>query len=578
MFKKLIISSLFFGLLFGFVGVIGAEEASDSVLLIATPNEIALEETVTATITTEPSELVEPGIAPDNFFYPFKLFFENVGTAFTFGNLAKAKRYANLAEKRMAEAQIMIGEGKEKIAERTLNRYQELLDGSLDRSQRASEKGKDPSEIQEKISRITENHLLILDKVLKQVPEHAQIAVQQARNISHSRQIQALTGLLETSPRKADQVSKEILDRRIVWIKEKIAINDDEGAESKLAEWEEHVNLLEAIQEKKEESSSIVAERLEKGLKDLDGIREQARGSSSRLQGVVQEVRNRAVENQEEFFEILKEENLQEAAMLLDEAAEGSFTNLIAEITGLGEIMLSSVVTNLETITRLEMKEMGDWIKANGLNQYGDLMGTIYAGGTPLFDELTGEEIDRIGYILKQHPNRPWRRIAKEEKVQEALREHERYIGLWEGITNQIEAIQEELLEGEETETETEEERSELIYKLNNDRLGELNSLYEKIPNKDKEIIEGMMRISERGRQRIEQGNPQLLLTPEYRGNILAPQKIRQEVQTQLRNEETARVRAGENEAGNPEADSSSTTVSSEETKGSDSKGGAGKN
>ena len=86
------------------------------------------------------------------------------------------------------------------------------------------------------------------------------------------------------------------------------------------------------------------------------------------------------------------------------------------------------------------------------------------------------------------------------------------------------------------------------------------------------------MRISERGRQRIEQGNPQLLLTPEYRGNILAPQKIRQEVQTQLRNEETARVRAGENEAGNPEADSSSTTVSSEETKGSDSKGGAGKN
>ena len=92
--------------------------------------------------------------------------------------------------------------------------------------------------------------------------------------------------------------------------------------------------------------------------------------------------------------------------------------------------MSSSVVTNLETITRLEMKEMGDWIKANGLNQYGDLMGTIYAGGTPLFDELTGEEIDRIGYILKQHPNRPWRRIAKEEKVQEALREHERYIGL----------------------------------------------------------------------------------------------------------------------------------------------------
>ena len=569
MFKKLIISSLFFSLLFGFVGVIGAEEASDSDLLIATPNEIALEETVAETITTEPSELIESGIAPDNFFYPFKLFFENVGTAFTFGDLAKAKRYANLAEKRMAEAQIMIGEGKEKIAERTLNRYQELLDGSLDRSQRASEKGKDPSEVQEKISRITENHLLVLDKVLEQVPEQAQVAVQQARNISHSRQIQALTGLLKTSPQKADRVSKEILDRRIVWIKEKIAIDDDEGAESKLAEWEEYANLLEEIQEKKEELSSVVADGLEKGLKDIDGIREQARGSSSRLQGVVQEVRNRAAGNQEEFFEILKEENLQEAAMLLDEAAEGSFANLIGEITGLGEMMLSSAVTNLETITRLEMREIGDWIKANSLNQYGDLMGTIYTGGTPLFDELTGEEIDRIGYILKQHPNRPWRIIVKEERVQEALREHERYIGLWEGITNQMEVVQEELPEeGEEIEMETREERRELIYKLNNERLEELSSLYEKIPNKDKEAIEGMMRISERERQRIEQGNPQLLLTPEYRGNILAPQKIRQEVQTQLRNEEAAKVRAGRDEAGNPEAGLSSTT----------SKGGAGKN
>ena len=578
MFKKLIIASLFFSLLFGFVGVIGAEEASDSDPLIVTSNEIALEETVTETITTEPSELVGPGIAPDNFFYPFKLFFENVGTAFTFGNLAKAKRYANLAEKRMAEAQIMIGEGKEKIAERTLNRYQELLDGSLDRSQRASEKGKDPSEIQEKISRITENHLLVLDKVLEQVPEQAQVAVQQARNISHSRQIQALTGLLETSPQKADQISKEILDRRVVWIKEKIAINDDEGAESKLAEWEEHANFLEAIQEKKEELSSIIADGLEKGLKDLDGIREQARGSSSRLQEVVQEVRNRAAGNQEKFFETLKEVNLEEAAILLDEAAEGSFTNLIGEITGLGGMMSSSVVTNLETITRLEMKEMGDWIKANGLNQYGDLMGTIYTGGTPLFDELTGEEIDRIGYILKQHPNRPWQRIAKEEKVQEALREHERYIGLWEGITNQIEAGREDLLEREETEIETEAERSELIYKLNNERLEELNNLYEKISGEDKETIEGMMRISERERQRIEQGNPQLLLTPEYRGNILVPQQIRQEVKIQLRNEEAAKVRAGRDEAGNPEAGSSSTTVSPEETKGSDSKGGAGKN
>jgi len=574
MFKKLIISSLFFSLLFGFVGAIKAEEINDSDPLIIAPGEIAIEETVMPTITTEPSELVEPGIVPDSFFYPFKLFFENVGSAFTFGNLAKAKRYATLAEKRMAEAQIMIDEGKEKIAERTLNRYQELLDGSLDRSQQASKKGKDSSEVQERISQITENHLLVLDKVLEQVPEQARAAVQQARSISHSRQIQALTSLSETSPQKADQISKEILDRRIIWIKEKIAIDDNEGAEEKLAEWEEHTNLLQKIQEKEEGSSLIVAEELSKGLKDLDDIRERARISSSRLQEVIQGARSRVVENQSEFFENLRANDPQEAAILLGETAKKSFAILMEEITGLGEMDLSSTGFDLGDITRLEMKEIGDWIKANNLNQYGDSQETMYAGGTPLFDESTGEEIGRIEYILEQHPSRPWRRIAKAEKVQEALREHERYIGLWEGITDQTETVQ-ELLEKEEPEKVEAEERSELIYKLNNERLQELNDIYEKISNGDKGMVEGMMRVSEREKQRIEQASPRLLLRSGEE-TLLVPQKISQEVQAQLRSEEAARLRARRSD----EAGSSSTTPSptEPESKGSDSKAGVGKN
>lgn len=44
------------------------------------------------------------------------------------------------------------------------------------------------------------------------------------------------------------------------------------------------------------------------------------------------------------------------------------------------------------------------WIEANGYNEYGDPQGTIYAGGTPLFNEATGVTIDRYDYILSQHP------------------------------------------------------------------------------------------------------------------------------------------------------------------------------
>jgi len=44
------------------------------------------------------------------------------------------------------------------------------------------------------------------------------------------------------------------------------------------------------------------------------------------------------------------------------------------------------------------------WIKEKHRNQYGDPPDTMYAGGTPLFDERTGRSRDRYEYILEKHP------------------------------------------------------------------------------------------------------------------------------------------------------------------------------
>jgi hypothetical protein len=44
------------------------------------------------------------------------------------------------------------------------------------------------------------------------------------------------------------------------------------------------------------------------------------------------------------------------------------------------------------------------WIKENDRNPYGDPKGTVYAGGTPLFDERSGRSRDRFEYILEKHP------------------------------------------------------------------------------------------------------------------------------------------------------------------------------
>ena len=60
-------------------------------------------------------------------------------------------------------------------------------------------------------------------------------------------------------------------------------------------------------------------------------------------------------------------------------------------------------------LSETERAQIEVWIVENGLNEYGDPIDTSYAGGTPLFAETTGKTIDRYDYIIKQHPDRPWR-------------------------------------------------------------------------------------------------------------------------------------------------------------------------
>jgi len=49
-------------------------------------------------------------------------------------------------------------------------------------------------------------------------------------------------------------------------------------------------------------------------------------------------------------------------------------------------------------------QRIDQWIRENGRNEYGDPPGTMYTGGTPLFNEMTGRGMDRYEYILRRHP------------------------------------------------------------------------------------------------------------------------------------------------------------------------------
>lgn len=59
-------------------------------------------------------------------------------------------------------------------------------------------------------------------------------------------------------------------------------------------------------------------------------------------------------------------------------------------------------------MTASEKQKIDNWIYKNKLNPFGDSYDTVYTGGTPLFDEVTGAKKDKYQYILEQHPDRPW--------------------------------------------------------------------------------------------------------------------------------------------------------------------------
>ena len=48
------------------------------------------------------------------------------------------------------------------------------------------------------------------------------------------------------------------------------------------------------------------------------------------------------------------------------------------------------------------------WLEGKGLNEFGDPTGTMYMGGTPLFDEMTGESRSLISHLKQKFPGQPW--------------------------------------------------------------------------------------------------------------------------------------------------------------------------
>jgi len=138
-------------------------------------------------VLAQETELPDPGMTPDSPFYFLEIIAEEIGTFFTFGDLKKAERHAALAVERLAEAQAVIEKGKSELAEKTLERYENQLEKSIARAEKAMAKGESTEKVIEVVARVgqaTSKHLEVLAEVYEKVPEQAKSAIENAMKVS----------------------------------------------------------------------------------------------------------------------------------------------------------------------------------------------------------------------------------------------------------------------------------------------------------------------------------------------------------------------------------------------------------
>lgn len=157
--------------------------------------------------------LPEPGMLPDNPAYPLKTFVENVGTFFTRGDVAKAERFAALAEKRLAEAVALAEKGDSKRADETIGRYEQNLGKSTEHAKRAAAGGDTTASDSalESVARATSKHQVVLAEVYSRVPEQAKPAILHAIEASSKGREHALQAV---SRKNRDEVASRVAPSR----------------------------------------------------------------------------------------------------------------------------------------------------------------------------------------------------------------------------------------------------------------------------------------------------------------------------------------------------------------------------
>jgi len=142
--------------------------------------------------------LMQAGLLPDNPFHPFQDFFEQLQLFFAFSPEAKANIHLQLAEKRLAELNLVIEQNKTDLVPILSDKFKKELNDTENEINSAKALGQNVTEITQHVAGETFKHQLVLQNLLDKVPEQARPSIGNAINKSQEGYIAAVESILES--------------------------------------------------------------------------------------------------------------------------------------------------------------------------------------------------------------------------------------------------------------------------------------------------------------------------------------------------------------------------------------------
>ena len=181
-------------------------------------------------LVIETPELVPAGSARDSPFYSIDRFVERLRLRITGDEVAKAQLKLKFAEERLSEAKKLIELNKQELADKTLVDYSDALQNiELDLAS-TKELGKDVEPVVQQFSEMTVKHVMVLQKILVNVPDTAKPVIMNAIEVSQKGQEKAILSLAQIRTEKeltTVEDFEEVVEEIIEAVDEALAEEED---------------------------------------------------------------------------------------------------------------------------------------------------------------------------------------------------------------------------------------------------------------------------------------------------------------------------------------------------------------